>query len=157
MAAGDEDFGPRLLGPIHVLAVVSPKHWMPRETALEITELADKLLLRRDYGSRGRFDAACHVARIKQRVVMESAAPHALLALARVGSDVAIVPSRVRIPPGSVHAFRSCVVVPRSDDGLSSCGTSSAIWRPTLDSSSTNWPVTAGTTILGVNFSNMRR
>src|SRR5262249_28658932 len=35
----------------------------------------------------------------------ESAAPHTLLALARTGNDVAIVPSNVRIPRGSVRAL----------------------------------------------------
>jgi LysR family transcriptional regulator, cyn operon transcriptional activator len=107
MTAGDEDFGRRLLWPSHVLAVVSPKHRLAGKTVLEITELGDEslLLLRRDYASRGWFDTACHIARIKPRVILESNAPHTLLALARTGNDVAIVPSNVRIPPSSVRAI----------------------------------------------------
>ena len=83
-----------------VLAVVSPRHRFASSRKLELAELADKslLLLRRDYASRGWFDAACNVAHIKPRVILESAAPHTLLALARTGNDVAIVPSNVRNP-----------------------------------------------------------
>jgi LysR family cyn operon transcriptional activator len=104
--AGDEDFGRRLLGPSYVLAVVSPKHHLAGKKVLEVMELADEslLLLRREYASRGWFDAACHAAHIKPRVILESTAPHTLLALARTGNDVAIVPSNVRIPPRSVRA-----------------------------------------------------
>lgn len=107
MAAGDEDYGKRLLAPIHVLAVVSPKHRLARKKVLQIAELVDEslLLLRRDYASRGWFDTACHIARIKPRVILESAAPHTLLALARTGSNVAIVPSNVRISPNTVRAL----------------------------------------------------
>ncbi len=103
----DEEFGMRLLGPVVGLAVVSPKHRLAGKKVLEITELADEslLLLRRDFASRVWFDTACHIARIKPRVILESAAPPALLALARTGNDVAIVPSNVRIPPGSVRVL----------------------------------------------------
>ena len=38
-------------------------------------------------------------------MILESAAPHTLLALARTGNDVAIVPSNVLIPPAGVRAF----------------------------------------------------
>jgi LysR family transcriptional regulator, cyn operon transcriptional activator len=107
MTAGDEEFGRRLLWPTHALAVVSPKHRLAGKNVLEITELAEEslLLLRQEFRSRGWFDTACHIARIKPRVVLESAAPHTLLALARTGNDVAIVPSNVRIPPRVVRAL----------------------------------------------------
>ncbi len=107
MIAGDEEFGRRLLAPAYVLAAVSPKHRLASKKVLEITELANEslLLLRRDFASRGWFDTACHVARIKPRVILESAAPHTLLALARTGNDVAIVPSNVRIAPRSVRVL----------------------------------------------------
>jgi LysR family cyn operon transcriptional activator len=107
VSAGNEDFGRRLLAPSHVLAVVSPKHRLAHQKVVEIAELADEslLLLRRDYASRGWFDTACHVARIKPRVILESAAPHTLLALARTGTNVAIVPGNVRIPSGPIRAL----------------------------------------------------
>jgi LysR family transcriptional regulator, cyn operon transcriptional activator len=105
--AGDEDFGRRLLAPLYVLAIVSPKHHLATKTVLEITELADEslLVLGRDFGSRDLFETSCHIARIKPRVILQSSAPHTLLALARTGNDVAIVPSNVRIPLGTVRAL----------------------------------------------------
>jgi LysR family cyn operon transcriptional activator len=107
MNAGDEDFGRRLLAPNHVLAVVSPKHRLAGKKTLEIADLEDEslLLLRRDFASRGWFDTACHIARIRPHVILESSAPHTLLALARTGNAVAVMPTNVRIPPGSVRAL----------------------------------------------------
>jgi LysR family cyn operon transcriptional activator len=105
--AADDAYRRRLLAPVLVLAVVSSGHRYAGKRNLELAELADEslLLLRRDYASRGWFDAACNVAHIKPRVILESAAPHTLLALARTGNDVAIVPSNVRIPPAGVRAL----------------------------------------------------
>jgi LysR family transcriptional regulator, cyn operon transcriptional activator len=102
-----EGFGARLLAPYIGLAVVSPKHRLAGKKVLEIAELADEslLLLRRDFASRVVFDAACHIARIKPRVILECAMPYALMALARTGNDVAIVPANVRIPRRSVRAL----------------------------------------------------
>ena len=107
ITAEAEDYGKRLLGPVYLLAVASPKHRFAGKKVLDIAELAEEslLLLRRDYGSRGWFDNACHIARIKPRVILESAAPHTLLALARTGNNVAIVPSNVHIPSESVRAL----------------------------------------------------
>jgi LysR family transcriptional regulator, cyn operon transcriptional activator len=107
MAAADDGYHRRLLAPVHVLAVVSTQHHLARSRKLELAELADEslLLLGRDYASRGWFDAACNVAHIKPRVILESAAPHTLLALARTGKDVAIVPSNVRIPAADISVF----------------------------------------------------
>jgi DNA-binding transcriptional LysR family regulator len=107
MAADQGDFDSRLLAPGHVLAVVSSKHPLAAKRVLEIAELIDAslLFLQRGFASRGWFDTACHIARVRPRVVLESAAPHTLLALARTGNNVAIVPSNVRIPSGSVRAL----------------------------------------------------
>lgn len=107
MTAGDELFPFRLLAPVHVLAVVSPAHRFARKAMLEIAELADEslLLLRRDFASRGWFDTACHIAHIKPRVILESAAPHTLMALARTDHGIAIVPSNVHIPGKAVRAL----------------------------------------------------
>src|SRR4029077_15993053 len=103
----DEDFGKKLLAPVYLLAIVSAKHRYARKKVLDLTQLAEEplLLLRRHYGSRGWFDHACHIARIKPRVILESAAPHTLLALARTGHGIAIVPSNVRIPRDTVRAL----------------------------------------------------
>lgn len=105
--AAEDAYRRRLLAPVHVLAVVSPRHAYAKCRNLELTDLAEEslLLLRRDFASRGWFDAACNVAHIKPRIILESAAPHTLLALARTGNDVAIVPSNVRIPSTGVRAL----------------------------------------------------
>ncbi|WP_164935679.1 LysR family transcriptional regulator [Bradyrhizobium guangzhouense] len=105
--AADDGYHRRLLAPVHMLAAVSPRHSLASRRKLEIAELADEslLLLRRDFASRGWFDAACNVAHIRPRVTLESAAPHTLLALAKGGNDVAIVPSNVQIPSTGVRAF----------------------------------------------------
>lgn len=107
MTAGDDSFPFRRLAPVHVLAIVSPTHRFARKAMLEIAELADEslLLLRRDFASRGWFDAACHVAHIKPRVILESAAPHTLMALARTDHGITIVPSNVYVPPKTVRAL----------------------------------------------------
>jgi len=42
------------------------------------------------------FDAACRIAHVQPRLVLESAEPNSLIALAEAGHGVAIVPSTVR-------------------------------------------------------------
>jgi DNA-binding transcriptional LysR family regulator len=107
MPAGDARFRWRLLAPIYVLAVVSKSHPRARRATLEIEDLADTplLLLRRDFGSRGWFEAACHIAHVRPRVLLESGAPATLVALAQVGYGIAIVPSSVRLPRGVVRTM----------------------------------------------------
>jgi LysR family cyn operon transcriptional activator len=106
--AGDRRLGQRVLAPpIHVLAALSRAHRLARRAILEIAELAELslLLLRRDFGSRLWFDAACRVANIRPRVLLESGAPHTLIALARAGYGVAVLPSSVQIPPGGLRVL----------------------------------------------------
>jgi LysR family cyn operon transcriptional activator len=100
--AGDPRFRWRLLGPIYLLAVLPRSHRWRRRATLEIGELVDTplLLTRRDFGSREWFDAACQVAHIRPRVLLESGAPPTLIALAQAGYGVAILPSNARIPRG---------------------------------------------------------
>jgi DNA-binding transcriptional LysR family regulator len=105
MAAGGR-FESRLLYPMHALAALSPAHRLARRTALEIADLADEplLLLRRDFGSREWFDAACSVGHIQPRVLLESSAPHTLISLAATGYGLAIIPSNAQVPRGAVRA-----------------------------------------------------
>ena len=102
----DPRFCNRLLYPVHNFAVLSPKHRLSCRGVLEVANLADEpmLLLQRGFGSREWFDAACDVAHIRPRVLVESAAPHAITALAAVGYGVGVVPSTAVIPKG-VHAL----------------------------------------------------
>ena len=106
-SAGSELFFSRLLYPAYALAVIAPSHPFGRRTSVDVSELADEplLLLHRGFGSRGWFDAACHNADVSPRVVLESGAPHTLMALAASGEGVAIVPSNVSIPRKGVKAM----------------------------------------------------
>ena len=102
----NDRFRSRPLFPAHSVAVMSRKHPLSRRRALDVAELADKplLLLNRTFGSREWFDSACNVARIRPRVLLESAAPHTLVALAGKDYGIAVVPSNVALPMG-VHAL----------------------------------------------------
>ncbi len=100
-AVGGTHFQDRLLYPMHLLAGLSPEHRLGRRRAvLEIAELADQplLLLRRGFGSREWFDAACGIANIRPRVLLESSAPHTLVALAATNYGIAILPSNAQVP-----------------------------------------------------------
>jgi LysR family cyn operon transcriptional activator len=107
MAVDDERFEQRLLYPVHELAVMSGKHRLSRRTAIEVTELSDEplMLLRGGFASRDWFETACRIAHLRPRVLLESAAPQTVMALARDGYGVAIVPSTVRVPRGRIRAM----------------------------------------------------
>ena len=91
---------------MHVLAVLPQSHRLSRRAVLDVTELADEPLLRLSstFASHGWFEAACQIAHIRPRVLLESVAPQTLIALARTGHGVAVVPSPVRIPRTGVRA-----------------------------------------------------
>ena len=94
-------FEGRLLYPIHVVAALPSAHRLARRRLLEIAELEHEPLLlpQRGFGSREWFDIACDIAHIRPRVLLESAAPHTLVALAATDYAIAILPSNVRVPP----------------------------------------------------------
>jgi DNA-binding transcriptional LysR family regulator len=104
--AGTTRLEGRLLYPIHVVAALPSAHRLARRTLLEIAELEDEPLLlpQRGFGSREWFDIACDIAHIRPRVLLESAAPHTLVALAATDYAIAIVPSNARVPRDSVRA-----------------------------------------------------
>jgi LysR family cyn operon transcriptional activator len=126
MPAGEDRFSSRLLYPMHVLAVLPQGHRLSRRAVIDVTELADESLLRLSpsFASHGWFEAACQVAHIRPRVLLESVAPQTLIALARTGHGVAVVPSPVRIPRAGV---RAAVVVHR---GVSIGRWTVAAWAP---------------------------
>jgi DNA-binding transcriptional LysR family regulator len=99
-------FEGRLLYPIHVVAAVPSAHRLARRRLLEIAELEHEPLLlpQRGFGSREWFDIACDIAHIRPRVLLESAAPHTLVALAATEYAIAILPSNVRMPPERLRA-----------------------------------------------------
>jgi LysR family cyn operon transcriptional activator len=105
-ATADTRFDTKMLHPMHVIAALSPEHSLGRGPVLEVADLADAplLLLRREFGSREWFEAACQMAHIRPRVLLESGAPHTLVALAATGYGIAILPSNARVPPDAVRA-----------------------------------------------------
>jgi DNA-binding transcriptional LysR family regulator len=96
---GDRRFRSRPLFPGVVLAVIPVSHRLAARRALEVTDLSDHalLLLRSDFISRRWFDAACEVAHVRPKVLLESGAPHTLTAMARAGWGIAVVPTNVPI------------------------------------------------------------
>ena len=107
MAVDDERFQHRLLYPVCSLAVLSQKHRLSRRRTLEVMELTDEplLLLRSGFASRGWFEAACNVAHVRPRVLLESAAPHTVIALAADGYGIAVIPSTVLVARDRVRAM----------------------------------------------------
>jgi LysR family cyn operon transcriptional activator len=88
-------FCSRLIGVLPLLAVRRAAG--RRGATLELRELRGErlLLLARGFGTRALFDAACHVAGFHPNVYLESAAAPTLLAFARSGLGVAIIPRSV--------------------------------------------------------------
>jgi LysR family transcriptional regulator, cyn operon transcriptional activator len=102
----NETFAARLLFPVYVLAVLASSHPLRRRSSVEVADLADVplLLLQRSFASRGWFDAACHNADVNPPIILESAAPATLVALAASGDGAAIVSSNVSIQRNGVKA-----------------------------------------------------
>jgi LysR family transcriptional regulator, cyn operon transcriptional activator len=98
MPSGLDPFQGQVLYPIYVTAALARSHQWAHRRVLEIKQLSDNplLLLGREFGLRAWFEAACEVAHVRPHVLMESVAPHTLIALAGEGYGVAIVPSDVQ-------------------------------------------------------------
>jgi DNA-binding transcriptional LysR family regulator len=95
VSEGEPQLASRPLFPWRVLAVVPRAHPLARRKIVQIEALADQpiLALSRDFISRRTFDAGCEEARLHPAIRMESVTPRALVAMARAGYGVAIVPS----------------------------------------------------------------
>ncbi|HEX2828061.1 MAG TPA: LysR family transcriptional regulator [Burkholderiales bacterium] len=106
MGTGDARFAERVLYPMHVFAVVPKGHRLSRKVALDVTELADsRLMVGTGFASRVWFEAACQLAHVKPQIVLESAAPHTMIALVRAGYGIAVLPSPASIPADAVRAI----------------------------------------------------
>ena len=83
------------LPPDDVLAACRPSLPLGRDGMIDIVALASHplLLLDSGYSIRRLFNAACRVADVEPNILLESRAPHTLLALAEAGQGVAIIPS----------------------------------------------------------------
>jgi DNA-binding transcriptional LysR family regulator len=126
LPAGDDRFRGKLLYPMYVLAVLPVGHRLGKRRLLEVTEMDDEPLLKLDnsFASHGWFNAACSLAHVSPRVLVESASPQTTIALAQSGHGVAIVPSPVRI------ASRGVRVVPVVHRGAAIGKWAMAAWNP---------------------------
>jgi DNA-binding transcriptional LysR family regulator len=81
-----------------VLAACRRSLPLGRDGMIDIVSLASHplLLLDSGYSVRRLFDAACRVAGVEPDILLESRAPHTLLALAEAGQGVAVIPSVLR-------------------------------------------------------------
>ena len=81
-----------------VLAASLPSLQLVRAGMIDIVSLASYplLLLEWGYSVRRLFDAACRLANVEPNILLESRAPHTLLALAEAGQGIAIIPSMLR-------------------------------------------------------------
>jgi len=91
-----------------VLAAYTPSLKLGRGGAIDIVLLANHplLLLDTGYSVRRLFNAACRVADVEPNVLLESRAPHTLLALAEAGQGIAIIPSVLRTNRYSLKVAR---------------------------------------------------
>jgi DNA-binding transcriptional LysR family regulator len=94
----DPRFASYPLQPVDMLAACHPSLALGKGKSVEIGRLSPYPLLLMDsaFVVRRTFDAACRLAGLKPNILLESRAPHALLALAEAGHGVAIIPSALR-------------------------------------------------------------
>ena len=78
-----------------VLAACSRSFPLGQDGIIDIVSLASHplLLLDSGYSVRRLFDAACRVADVEPDILLESRAPHTLLALAEISRGIAVIPS----------------------------------------------------------------
>ena len=108
IAPDEQRFASHPLAPMEMLAACHPKLRLGTDGAVEIGRLAPYPLLQAtpDFAMRRNFDAACSLAGFTPNNVLESRAPHALLAMAEAGHGVAIIPSALRIHRYRVRVLR---------------------------------------------------
>jgi DNA-binding transcriptional LysR family regulator len=91
-------FGSLPLAPVEVLAACHPRLALGKGKTVEIGQLGPYPLLLQDpaFMLRRVFDAAGRLAGLKPNILLESRAPHTLLAMAEAGHGVAIFPSALQ-------------------------------------------------------------
>jgi LysR family transcriptional activator of glutamate synthase operon len=101
----------RPLFPLRTLAVSSAASRIPaRAKTVRLEDLVAEplLMLPRGFVHRNAFEAACELIQTRPNIVFESAIPETLLALARIGYGVAVVPSA---QPVRDESLRTHVIV----------------------------------------------
>jgi DNA-binding transcriptional LysR family regulator len=103
----DPRYESRVLPPADALAVGAASLELGDRGRIDIGRLASyPLLLLDGYSVRRLFDAACRLANVEPKILLESRAPHTLLALAEAGQGVAIIPSLQRTDRYNVRIAR---------------------------------------------------
>jgi DNA-binding transcriptional LysR family regulator len=94
----DRRFESLALPADEVLAASAPSLQLGLAGMIDIGRLASYplLLLESGYSIRRLFNAGCRLAGVEPNIVLESRAPHTLLALAEAGQGVAVIPSLLR-------------------------------------------------------------
>ena len=89
----------RELPAVDMMAAWSPALPLPHVREIEIAALRGFPLLQTgtEYVIRRMFDAACRLAGFEPDNVLESRAPHALLAMAEAGHGIAVIPSALSL------------------------------------------------------------
>jgi len=106
--AGNRNLGASLVPPLELVAACHPSVPFGHGELIDIGRLASYPLLLQDSGfvARKTFDAVCSLAKLKPNILIESRAPHTLLALAEAGLGIAIVPSAIRIDRYALRVVR---------------------------------------------------
>ncbi len=105
LALRDDRFRTLPLFPVYLLAVVAAAHPLGRRRTIEVVGLGDSpLMVGSGFASRVWFQGACTSARLKPNIVLESGAPHTMVALAGSGFAIAVVPSNVALNHEGVRA-----------------------------------------------------
>lgn len=103
----DGRFESCFLPPAEALAVGPAFRELGHAGLISIERLASyPLLLLDGYSIRRLFDAACRLANVEPKILLESRAPHTLLALAESGQGVAVIPSLQRTDRYNVRIVR---------------------------------------------------
>jgi len=97
----------RLLCPWRLLAVVPDGHALARGRTVDIARLAQEpiLSLPAGFGTRALFDAGCEATGVRPSIRLEAAAAQTLVAAARAGYGVAVVPSLLIMDKRAVKAL----------------------------------------------------
>jgi DNA-binding transcriptional LysR family regulator len=94
----DSHLGLSPMPPIELLGACHPSLRLRHGSTVDVVRLASYPLLLPDasFAVRRTFDAVCNLARLKPDILIESRAPHTLLAFAEAGHGVAVIPSGLR-------------------------------------------------------------
>ena len=99
LEVNENDFTPFPLLLATLMVAYRPGPGLELGPRVDVHSLAELplLMLTPNFATRKTFDAACRLARIAPKVFLESTAPETLLALAREGHGLAIVPTTAPI------------------------------------------------------------